>query len=105
MSFLEIPTTSSLYTVYTKSNCSYCDKIKLLMEEYSENVNYILCDEWLVSKRILFLNIMRVKTLKDEITFPIVFFEGNYIGWFNEYEAKMNAKNNDTELVKFDMEP
>jgi hypothetical protein len=58
MSFLEIPDTPTLYTVYTKSNCSYCDKIKQLMEEYNENANYILCDEWLVNKRILFLNIM-----------------------------------------------
>jgi glutaredoxin len=109
MSFLEIPTTRSLYTVYTKSNCSYCDKIKVLMDEYNENVNYISCDEWLVSKRILFLNIMRAKTLKDEITFPIIFFEGKYIGGFNEYEMKMivqnNLQNNDTELLNFVMDP
>jgi glutaredoxin len=104
MSFLEIPTTPSLYTVYTKSKCSYCENIKALMDEYNENVNYISCDEWLVSKRILFLNIMRVKTLKDEITFPIVFFEGNYVGGFNEYEMKMKTKNNDiTETINFDM--
>ena len=89
MSFLEMPDTPTLYTVYTKSNCSYCDKIKQLMEEYNENANYILCDEWLVNKRILFLNIMRIKTQKDEVTFPIVFFEGKYIGGFDEYEKKI----------------
>jgi glutaredoxin len=99
MSFLEIPNTPSLYTVYTKSECSYCDKIKTLMNECNENVNYILCDEWLTTKRILFLNIMRVKTQKDEITFPIVFFEGNYVGGYNEYELKI--KNNAFELTDF----
>ena len=98
MSFVEIPTTPSLYTVYTKSNCPYCEKIKILMDEYGENVNYITCDEWLITKRILFLNIMRVKTQKDEITFPIVFFEGNYLGGFNEYEMKMKVK-----MVNFSM--
>ena len=100
MSFLEIPDTPSLYTVYTKSKCSYCDKIKMLMDEYNENVKYISCDEWLLSKRILFLNIMRIKTQQTDITFPIVFFEGKYIGGCNEYELKI--KNNiNTELIDF----
>ena len=100
MSFLEIPDTPTLYTVYTKSNCSYCDKIKQLMEEYNENANYILCDEWLVNKRILFLNIMRIKTQRDEVTFPIVFFEGKYIGGFDECEKKI--KNNSvTDMLNF----
>jgi glutaredoxin len=89
MSFLEIPNTPLLYTVYTKSDCSYCDKIKQLMDEYNETVNYILCDEWLVNNRILFLNIMRIKTQKDDVTFPIVFFEGKYIGGFDECEKKV----------------
>jgi glutaredoxin len=92
MSFLEISDTPTLYTVYTKSDCFYCNKIKQLMEECTENVNYILCDEWLINKRILFLNIMRIKTQKDDVTFPIVFFEGKYIGGFDEYEKKI--KNN-----------
>jgi len=104
MSFLEIPNTPSLYTVYTKSKCSYCDKIKELMEQCNENVNYILCDEWLTTKRILFLNIMRVKTQKDEITFPLVFYEGTYIGGWNEFELKV--KNNTvielTDFASFD---
>ena len=100
MSFLEIPDTPSLYIVYTKSKCSYCDKIKMLMDEYNENVKYISCDEWLLSKRILFLNIMRIKTQQTDITFPIVFFEGKYIGGCNDYELKI--KNNiDTELIDF----
>jgi len=100
MSFLEIPTTQSLYIVFTKSDCSYCDKIKQLMEHTNENVQYILCDEWLKTKRILFMNIMRVKTHKDEITFPIIFFEGMYLGGFDEYEMKINNYN---EILEFEM--
>lgn len=104
MSFLEIPNTPLLYTVYTKSKCSYCDKIKELMNQCNENVNYICCDEWLTTKRILFLNIMRVKTQNDEITFPLVFFEGKYVGGCNEFEIKL--KNNTvielTDFASFD---
>lgn len=100
MSFLEIPDTKSLYIVYTKSNCVYCDKIKGLMDYSNENVNYISCDHWLSTNRTLFLNVMRIKIQKDTITFPIVFFEGKYIGGCNEYEMKI--KNNvSSEILEF----
>jgi glutaredoxin len=47
---------------------------------------------------------MRVKTQNDEITFPLVFFEGNYVGGCNEFEIKL--KNNTvielTDFASFD---
>ena len=92
MNLLRIDDTISLYTVYTKSNCPYCDKIKTLMEQCDENVNYISCDEWLTTKRTLFLNIMKVKIQKENVTFPIVFFEGNYVGGCHEYEMKLKRR-------------
>ena len=85
MNFLQISDTPSLYTVYTKSKCFYCDKIKELMSVSGENVEYVSCDEWLATKRTHFLNIMKLKTQKENVTFPIVFFEGKYVGGCNEY--------------------
>jgi len=102
MNFFQIPDTTSLYVVYTKSKCPYCDKIKRLMNEFGENVEYISCDELLKTKRILFLNIMKVKIQKEVVTFPIVFFEGKYMGGCNEYEMKLK-RNHTNEMLDFTM--
>jgi glutaredoxin len=59
------------------------------MEQLGENVEYTSCDEWLKTRRPLFLNIMKVKIQQENVTFPIVFFEGKYIGGCNEYEMKI----------------
>jgi glutaredoxin len=103
MSFLEISDTPTLYTVYTKSKCFYCDKIKGLMDVSGENVEYISCDELLTTKRTPFLNMMKLKIQRENVTFPIVFFEGKYIGGCREYEMKLK-RNQSNEMLDFTME-
>lgn len=92
MSFMEISNTDNLYTVFTKKNCSYCDKIKKLMVISGEIVKFIECDVLLNRNKILFLNLMKTKIQKDTITFPIVFYEGNYVGGCDDYEKELRKR-------------
>ena len=92
MSFMEISNTNNLYTVFTKKNCSYCDKIKVLMVESGEMVKFVECDVLLNRNKILFLNLMKTKIQRDNITFPIVFYEGNYVGGCDDYVRELERR-------------
>ena len=92
MSFMEISNTDNLYTVFTKKKCSYCDKIKTLMVESGEMVKFVECDVLLNRNKILFLNFMKTKIQRDNITFPIVFYEGNYVGGCDDYEKELQRR-------------
>lgn len=92
MSFMEISNTDNLYTVFTKKNCPYCDKIKRLMLESGETVKFVECDVLLNRNKILFLNLMKTKIQRDNITFPIVFYEGNYVGGCDDYEREIQRR-------------
>ena len=78
---MEKPSLTS-YTIYSKSNCPYCEKAKLLLE--NEVVNIINCDEYLTTDRTLFLQTMQHYSGVECKTFPVIFLKGVYIGGFIE---------------------
>jgi glutaredoxin len=45
---------------------------------------------------------MKIKIQKEIVTFPIVFFEGKYMGGCNEYEMKLK-RNHTNEMLDFTM--
>ena len=77
-----IPPTNEGFTIYTKLNCKYCAKVKELLEE--EIVNYIPSDEYIIADRDAFLVFIESKGGKGHKTFPMVFYNGNFIGGFTE---------------------
>lgn len=72
---------ASGFTVYGKTGCSYCSKVKLLLTEYEEPFTYVDCDEFLVEKAA-FLAFIEGLAKKEHKTFPIVFRSKRFIGGY-----------------------
>ena len=69
------------WTVYTKSNCVYCERAKTLLEN---NSVYINCDGWLVDHKEQFLNHMKYQIGREYKLFPMIFYNGTFIGGYTE---------------------
>ncbi len=72
------------YTIYTKTECMYCNKVKQLLEK--EQVTIIACDDALEHDRNAFLVHMDSLTGRMHRTFPFVFHEGRFIGGCDDTE-------------------
>ena len=71
-----IPPLSIGYTIYSKPDCVYCDKAKQLIKDAKE----ISIEKDYPS----FLEFIRPYTQKDYRMFPMIFFDGDFIGGFEE---------------------
>ena len=76
------------YTVYTKSLCIFCDKIKKLLTSNKIEYKTVLCDSYLEDSttKIEFLAFIKERTGKEYKTFPMVFFKGIFVGGFTDVE-------------------
>ena len=72
------------FTVYTKSGCRNCSKVKALLDEYDFNYSRIECDEYLLDNRDDFLQFICEKADCEVQSFPMVFHDGVYIGGYQE---------------------
>ncbi len=81
----------SIWTIYTKSNCQYCEKVKELLKD--ENVIVINCDNYLSTNRELFIETMRNLTGTEHKTFPMVFHRTLFIGGFTETKKTIDIVN------------
>ena len=79
-----IPPTDLGFFIYSKSGCHQCLKLKNTLREKSLLYTDINCDEYLIEDKDLFLSFIREKTNQSINTFPIVFFDGEYIGGYHE---------------------
>lgn len=70
------------YTIYTKKNCSYCEKVKILLN--NEDILIIPCDEYLEKDKEEFLLYIEEIAGIPYKTFPMVFLDGKFIGGFTE---------------------
>ena len=75
---------SSGFTVYGKSSCPYCDKVKGLLAEYSEAFVYVNCDEYLLENRSAFLEFIEKLAGKEYKTFPMVFDSKQFVGGYTD---------------------
>jgi len=98
------------FTVYSKSNCSYCNYLEILLEDYyneneeniTNNTTKINCDKYLINeenKNQFIEFIKNVGKIDDVKTFPIVFYDGKFIGGFKETEEYIKCN-----MMKFDAE-
>ncbi len=73
------------YTIYTKSGCSYCDKVKVRFPD----AYFINCDEYLKNKET-FLMFIDTLTNKKPRTFPMVFIDYEYVGGYDDSKLIFN---------------
>ena len=81
------------YTIYTKSQCSYCDKVKVLLEDKNPKPVIINCDDYLVNDRSGFLSFIKQLAKKHHATFPIVFEKGVFIGGYEQTKRRIDESN------------
>jgi len=70
------------FTIYTKPNCIFCDKVKQLLK--NENCKWIDCESYLGNDREPFLEFIQNLIKKEHKTFPMVFKDSIFIGGFTE---------------------
>jgi len=82
MSTIEITAPqSSGYTIYSKNNCPYSTKAKQLLTA----AHIVECDVFLTAeKKPEFLRQMDAFTGLQYRTFPMVFYDGEFVGGFTE---------------------
>lgn len=72
------------FTIYSKSGCPNCDKIKLLLDTNKLEYNVFNCDEYLYINKEQFLFDMNQLTKQDIKAFPIVFKDAIFVGGYKE---------------------
>ena len=88
------------YTIYTKSGCHNCTKVKNLLKNEKNKLLLIDCDDYLIENKTEFLEFMKNKIGKEWKTFPMVFDNNIFIGGFDEikkYKEKLDAFTFDNE--------
>jgi glutaredoxin len=85
------------YTIYSKSGCGSCKKIKKLLLEKNIFFLDVQCDEFLLKDKEQFLLFISEKAQKEYKTFPMIFYNGEFVGGYNE--VKDNIEKSE---VKFD---
>ena len=94
----------NIFTIYSKSDCIYCKKVEILLKEYfegtgDENIHKNNCDDYLNDEKIKqnFMNfIEKFANIKPK-TFPMVFYDGKFIGGFEDTKDYLKCKS-----LKFD---
>ena len=84
------------FTVYSKSGCPNCTKVKKLLAEKKVFFVVIDCDDYIIADKENFLLFIRERANKEYKTFPMVFNDGIFIGGFTETQDYFNK------LLSFD---
>jgi glutaredoxin len=72
------------FTVYSKSGCINCNKVKTLLKEKHFIFSVINCDEYIIENKEDFLQFIKEKANRECKMFPMVFYDGFFIGGYNE---------------------
>lgn len=86
----------SKITVYSKSGCINCSKVKTLLKDNNITFNIIDCDEFILENKEEFLLFIKTLAGKEYRMFPIVFDNKKFIGGYNEtnnYVVSLQQKN------------
>lgn len=86
------------FTIYSKSGCINCTKVKALLKEKHLEFNIIDCDEFILENREEFLVFIQMLASREYRLFPIVFHNKLFIGGYAEtlkYVTNLQEKNLD----------
>lgn len=92
------------FTIYSKSDCIYCKKVEILLKEYFEengdkNIHKNNCDHYLKDEKMKKSFMKFIENLANirPSTFPMVFYDGKFIGGFEDTKEYLKCK-----TLKFD---
>lgn len=80
---------NGVFTIYTKSDCVYCTKVKKLLE--NEKTVLVECDFYLAENREQFLSTMDQLAKREHRTFPFVFKDETFLGGYDDTVVYMNS--------------
>jgi glutaredoxin len=93
-----------IITVYSKSGCIKCSKVKTLLNDKTVAFTVINCDEFILNNKEEFLSFIHHLIGKEYNMFPIVFDNKQFIGGYNETKYFTTLLQSDKEeLLDFDM--
>jgi glutaredoxin len=72
------------FTIYSKSGCPNCAKVKTYLKDKNLLFNVVDCDEYLIEAKEEFLTFIKNLAQKECRTFPMIFFDGKFIGGYQE---------------------
>jgi len=72
------------FTVYSKSGCINCNKVKSLLKEKNLIFSVIDCDEYIIENKEDFLLFIKEKANREYKMFPMVFYDGSFIGGYSD---------------------
>jgi glutaredoxin len=72
------------FTIYSKSGCINCRKVKELLKSKSFDYEIVDCDDYLLENKECFLLFIQNYSINECKTFPMVFHNGKFIGGYNE---------------------
>ncbi len=99
---MEFPTPEKgQITVYSKSGCINCTKVKALLTEKSLLFNVIDCDEFILENKEEFLAFIKNIIGKEYRMFPMVFDNNKFIGGYNETVSYVTSLQD--KLLDFDI--
>lgn len=81
------------YTIYSKSGCYYCTKVKELLQNENPTPIIINCDEYLFDDKEGFLQFIEKISGVSYRTFPMVFHKCKFIGGYNETKKYYEESN------------
>lgn len=93
---MEFPTLSSSagkYTIYSKSGCPNCNRVKDLLKQKSIEFDQYNCDEFLLEAKEEFLAFIAGLAGKECRVFPMVFDPaGTFIGGYAETKTVLDKQ-------------
>jgi glutaredoxin len=78
------------FTIYSKSGCQFCIKVKNLLKQKNFLYNEINCDDYLIDDKDNFLLYIENLIGKSYKMFPIIFYDEKFIGGFTQTEEFIN---------------
>ena len=72
------------FTIYSKSGCENCRKVKKILTYKNFVYIEINCDDYIIDDKEIFLLFIKEKANTECKTFPMVFYNGAYIGGYKE---------------------
>jgi glutaredoxin len=79
------------FTIYSKSGCINCRKVKDLLKNNNSEYEMIDCDDYLLEDKENFLLFIQSYSNAECKIFPMVFHNGKFIGSFNETKEYLDS--------------